>query len=465
MVDARERTAELSSKRSAAVGDASKRGNRTASAEVRDKSGRNGAWRGSKPRIRFDEAQQRAIGLGLARRLSIVAGPPGAGKTTVCQAIANNLERVFGVALSARAARVLGDKAGVMTMTAHKFFTMRAEERFAFCRYDALIIDECSMLSSSDLRDLLATANQLDIERVILVGDPEQLQPIDEGRPFADLVEAQIAPATMLLTNYREREHGGGIAMIASDIREDMFSKDRLTNGAYPGVIGVHERDAANALEAVLSRYSALVESGAKPKDITILVPFKRPSLSLSTPRINAAIRSFLGYSPARAQAGEIVIGTRNDYERNIINGAKGVIARADRNDVAIDFEGVNAPAITKMCDMDKRVLPVNVAFGYAFTIHKAQGSEFEHVIVAIDGANDFLLRKSSLYTAVTRARSSLAIIGDLDAAEAMSRSADRRTTVLQALLGLPGPKTNTSLDWLEAGRSAALETDEEIEF
>jgi exodeoxyribonuclease V alpha subunit len=320
--------------------------------------------------IRFDEVQQRAIELGLARRLSIVAGPPGAGKTSVCQAIANNLERVFGVALSARAARVLGDKAGVMTMTAHKFFTMRAEERFAFCRYDALIIDECSMLSSSDLRDLLATANQLDIERVILVGDPEQLQPIDEGRPFADLVEAQIAPATMLLTNYREREPGGGIAMIGSDIRQDIFSKDRLTNGAYPGVIGVHERDAANALEAVLSRYRALVERGAKPKDITILVPFKRPSLSLSTPRINTAVRSFLGHSPARAEAGEIVIGTRNDYERNIINGAKGVIARADRNGVTIDFEGVNAPSITKMCDigrseerpsfgraMDKRVL------------------------------------------------------------------------------------------------------------
>lgn len=123
------------------------------------------------------------------------------------------------------------------------------------------------------------------------------------------------------------------------------------------------------------------------------------------------------------------------------------------------------APSISTASDTEKRILPSGVAFGYAFTIHKAQGSEFEHVIVAIDGSNDFLLRKSSLYTAVTRARSSLSIIGDLDAAEAMSRSEDRRTSVLQALLGLPGPKTNSSLDMIEAGRTGVRDTDDEIEF
>jgi UvrD-like helicase family protein len=100
--------------------------------------------------------------------------------------------------------------------------------------------------------------------------------------------------------------------------------------------------------------------------------------------------------------------------------------------------------------------LPKNVAFGYASTIHKAQGSEFEHVIVVVDGANDWLLRKQSFYTAVTRARSSLSIIGDLDAAEAMSRSPDRRTTVLQALLGIEAPKHNSTIVRIDADASDA---------
>ena len=208
-----------------------------------------------------------------------------------------------------------------------------------------------------------------------------------------------------------------------------------------------------------------MIDGGASPKDIAILVPFKKPSIALSTVRLNGAVRSFLGYSPRQAHVGEIVIGTRNDYERNIINGAVGVITQTDEDAFAIEFDGMVAPSISTASDTEKRILPSGVAFGYAFTIHKAQGSEFEHVIVAIDGSNDFLLRKSSLYTAVTRARSSLSIIGDLDAAEAMSRSEDRRTSVLQALLGLPGPKTNSSLDMIEAGRTGVRDTDDEIEF
>ena len=421
--------------------------------------------RARKSDIPFDDEQQVAIDLGINRRISIITGPPGCGKTRACRAIADSLRNVFGVALSARAARVLADRAGIETLTVHKFLTMSADARAdSFGARDALIIDECSMLSSSDLRDLLSIVRRLEIERVILVGDPAQLQPIDEGRPFADLVEAGVIPVTTLLTNHRSAS-GGGITALTTDIRENAFTKDRLLSGAYAGVIGVHEKDGTKALAAILARYRALIDGGASPKDIAILVPFKKPSIALSTVRLNGAVRSFLGYSPRQAHVGEIVIGTRNDYERNIINGAVGVITQTDEDAFAIEFDGMVAPSISTASDTEKRILPSGVAFGYAFTIHKAQGSEFEHVIVAIDGSNDFLLRKSSLYTAVTRARSSLSIIGDLDAAEAMSRSEDRRTSVLQALLGLPGPKTNSSLDMIEAGRTGVRDTDDEIEF
>ena len=414
--------------------------------------------------IAFDDKQHAAIDLGLNRRISIVTGPPGCGKTSICRAIADNLDDVLGVALAARAAHVLGERADIETETAFKILTMPAGKRAdLYDGLDALIIDECSMLPSTGLRDLLRIADKLEIERVILIGDPEQLPPIDEGRPFADLIEAGIAPVTRLATNYRSAA-GGGIAALADDIRQGAFTKNRLLGGAYADVISVHEKGEDKSRIAVLARYRELIESGASPSDIAILVPFKKPRYALSTIRLNTAVREYLGYSTTRAHVGEIVIGTENDYKRGIINGTIGVIDSIDKDTFAIMFEDTDALSISRAEDFGKGILPNNVDFGYAFTIHRAQGSEFEHVIVAVNGADDFLLRKSSFYTAVTRARTSLSIIGDLDAAEAMSRSEDRRTTVLQALLGLPAPPSNTTLDRLVAGRDGDA-VNEEIEF
>jgi ATP-dependent exoDNAse (exonuclease V) alpha subunit len=118
----------------------------------------------------------------------------------------------------------------------------------------------------------------------------------------------------------------------------------------------------------------------------------------------------------------------------------------------------MNALSISTTVERDG--LPKHIAYGYASTIHKAQGSEFEHFIVIVDGSHEFLLSKQSFYTAVTRARASLAIIGDLDAAENMSRSPDRRTTVLQPLLCLKGPARNSRLDRVEKGENSETNDD-----
>jgi exodeoxyribonuclease V alpha subunit len=416
----------------------------------------------------FDEAQRSAVEMALASRVGIIAGPPGVGKTTVCRAIVAGLGRTLGVTLSNRAARVLADKAGCETMTTRRFLmkvrAAKAEGRDSdewrsLVGYDALILDECSMLSSTGLHDLMRFADLIGCGRIVLVGDPEQLQPIEEGRPFADLIEGAergrtSIPFVRLSTNYRT--DSAGIVALADDIRAETFTHAKIEAGSYPAVVAEYVENDEAALVAVLVRYQALLSAGAQPRDIAILSPFKKPSLALSTVRINIAIRDMLGFDPARAARGEIVIGVRNDFDRNIINGARGVVTQAGSS-IIVEFEGLSAPSISEGKDMKTgRALPLGMDFGYASTIHKAQGSEFEHVIVVIDGANDWLLRKSALYTAVTRARSGLTIIGDLVAAEAMSRSPDRRTTVLQTLLGLDGPASNSALDRLERDQSKA---------
>ena len=126
-----------------------------------------------------------------------------------------------------------------------------------------------------------------------------------------------------------------------------------------------------------------------------------------------------------------------------------------------IEFEGMSNRSVSP--SVEENGLPKNVAYGYASTIHKAQGSEFEHVIVVIDGAQEFLLKKQAFYTSVTRARTSLSIIGDLDAAEFMSRSPDERTTVLQPLLGIKAPERNSRLVCIES--NIASHDDEAVVF
>jgi exodeoxyribonuclease V alpha subunit len=303
--------------------------------------------------------------------------------------------------------------------------------------------------------ELMRFADLFKFKRVLLVGDPEQLQPIEEGRPFADLIEANAVTMTRLETNHRS-DATGGIASLARDVGRETFTRTDLESGKYIGVSFTHAHGAA-ALDAALKHYRKLIEAGAQPRDIAILTPFKNKSFALSVPNLNAAVRVFLGYDVRRASIGEIVVGTDNDYNRNIINGSRGVVTCTggiDANGAAlpfiIEFEGMNAPS--KSTTVERDGLPKNVAYGYASTIHKAQGSEFEHVIVIVDGSHEFLLKKQAFYTAVTRARASLAIIGDLDAAENMSRSPDRRTTVLQPLLGLEGPARNSRLDYVEKG-------------
>ena len=114
----------------------------------------------------------------------------------------------------------------------------------------------------------------------------------------------------------------------------------------------------------------------------------------------------------------------------------RGIVKTSDENGLTVQFEGTNDTAVYRNDDLSKSGLPEGVAWGYAYSVHKAQGSEFRHVIVVVSEEMARLFGKPALYTAVTRARESLAIIGDLFSLRSIIAAPDRRFTMLGALFG-----------------------------
>jgi hypothetical protein len=164
----------------------------------------------------FDATQNSAIRMALNSGISIITGGPGTGKTRICSKIAEELTSVLGLAVAARAARNLEVKTEIKSMTIARYLAMA----FKGGTPDpiTIVIDEASMVGSAQMANILRHASMAGTERIILVGDKDQLPPISWGCPFADLIEANTIPITRLETTYRTKE-GSGIAVLARDIK------------------------------------------------------------------------------------------------------------------------------------------------------------------------------------------------------------------------------------------------------
>ena len=146
----------------------------------------------------LDETQNKAVQMALNSGLSIITGGPGTGKTTICFEIAAalNSKNILGLAIAARAARNLMDKTGIESMTIARYIALSANGSAPAA--ETLIIDEASMVGSKSMSQILHYAADAETKRIILVGDKDQLPPIDWGCPFADLIEANQLPIARL---------------------------------------------------------------------------------------------------------------------------------------------------------------------------------------------------------------------------------------------------------------------------
>lgn len=369
--------------------------------------------------FRLSEEQERALRTVSAQPISVLTGGPGTGKTTIIKALVAHAERhnatVLLAAPTGRAAWRLSESTHRDASTIHRLLEYDARER-AFLRdrvspleADLIIIDESSMLDQylgCCLMRAIAPGTQ-----VIFVGDADQLPPVGAGEVFAELIRSNIIPTANLNRVFRQGE-ASSIIVAAHDVREG-----RLPNipshpqGEY---FFIRRDDPEEALRTVVSVVTDRMPKafGLDPvTDIQILSPTHRGKLGNQT--INAAIQEKLSkkgpYVTVGHQAfyiGEKVMQTRNNYDLEVFNGDVGVIEEIDtqKNTVTVAFDMRNVQY--EKDDLD------NLTLAWSISVHKSQGSEFPAVVLAIATHHFKLLQRNLIYTAMTRAKGRLCIVG-----------------------------------------------------
>jgi len=414
--------------------------------------------------MHLDDGQREAVRVCLASRLGVLVGGPGTGKTRTVATILAALLRGDGatprIALAAptgKAAARMGESiAGAAALldgadpeladsmrqikpsTVHRLLGVRTGSA-AFrhnasdpLHHDVVIIDEASMMS------LPLTASLLDAlggsTRVILVGDPDQLASVEAGSVLADLVAAVGPTSTCvaeLTANHRFGD-GSAIAELASAVRAgDSEAARRALEGDE--AVSLSSTSGRSIIEPVASAMRQAALSGdataaAKHLDsVRVLCAHRRGPAGVA--RWNAMVESWLGdVRPFSDYAGRPVMVTENDASRRLFNGDIGVVVDRDGalEVVLPDGDGVRAVP---------RVHLGRVETVHALTIHKSQGSEFDRVIVVLPSADSLLATRELLYTAITRARSSVTLIGSLDTVLAALARPTRRASGLRTRL------------------------------
>lgn len=367
-------------------------------------------WYERKERIKLTEEQKKAVAMALNSGLSILTGGPGVGKTATVKAIITVFEKMFpGIPIelaapTGRAARRMAEATGRNASTIHKLLGIGHDGKPAHNKTNLLeagliVIDEISM------SDVILTNNILSAikkgTRVLLVGDPDQLPSVGPGNVLRDMLKTSI-PRVTLDKIFRQAAESQ-IITNAHRINKGLpLMIDRFKND-----FDFIERE--DPEEITRSVVHHVKELGYAIEDLQVLAPMKKTPIG--TQELNRMIQEVINpeneelrLANSVFRVGDKVIQTKNNYEKQVYNGDIGVIKAIEGNTVRVAFNG----NIVEYTNGELRDLEL----AYAVTIHKSQGSEFKAVIVPLSTSNYVMLTRNLLYTAVTRAKEKIILIG-----------------------------------------------------
>lgn len=383
---------------------------------ARPRSGRGDALAKLSLPEHLSELQRHAVATALSNGLMVLTGGPGTGKTTTVEAIVQAHEalelRVRLCAPTGRAAKRMSEASGREASTIHRLlewspatgsFSRGADEPLDA---DLVLVDEASMLDLTLARALLEAIPPT--ASLVLVGDVDQLPPVGAGQVLRELIASERAPVVRLDTVFRQAQRSaivrGAHAILAGRVPPPTPRGEKGPGDLF--LVRADDADAiAERLAGTLRRIPEAYGLDAR-RDVQVLVPMRKGPLG--TERLNALLQAELNPASARGaglRAGDKVMQLRNDYEREVFNGDIGWVQRVEDGVTYVAFDsGLRS---YKADDLDALTL------AYASTIHKAQGSEFPAVVVVLHGAHSVLLSRALVYTAVTRARRLVVIVGD----------------------------------------------------
>jgi exodeoxyribonuclease V alpha subunit len=378
----------------------------------------------------LSEAQQSAVKASLGTHLLVLTGGPGTGKTTTVRAIVRAHEalerRVALCAPTGRAAKRLSEAAGAEAKTIHRLlewnpatghFNRNARTPL---EADLVLVDEASMLDirlASQLLGAIAPGTTL-----VLVGDIDQLPPVGPGQPLRDLIASRICPTIRLHEVFRQAQQSA-IVRGAHAVLEGGMPEPTPTGTKGDGdlfVIAATEPETiTERLVQVLRRMS--VAYGLDPLgDVQVMTPMRRGPLG--TVKLNEILQQTFNPSesaptaPVSFRRGDKVMQLRNDYDKEVYNGDLGEVHRIEGGVTYVRFDGREAQYQADELDA--------ISLAYACTVHKVQGSEFPAAVIVLHNAHFLLLNRALLYTALTRAKQLVVLIGDPRAIARAARNA-----------------------------------------
>lgn len=364
------------------------------------------------------EGQREAVSQSLQSGMLVITGGPGTGKTTVVQAIIRLAEqeglRIVLCAPTGRAAKRLAETTERKAKTIHRLLV---PEGFAGGRQvfeynetkqlpaDLVIVDEVSMLDMEMLYHLLQALSPRC--RCILVGDADQLPSVGAGAVLHDIIQSEILPVVRLQTIFRQKE-GGRIVTNA-----------HLINGGRLPVVNEDEefrfveieREEQGA-DVICRLYAAETAEAGDKFAVQVLSPmYKNPC---GVDNLNAVIQSAVngpqkGKGEHKAgkvtfRTGDKVMQKQNNYDKGVFNGDIGEIFAVQDDIVYVRYPEQDVKYEGQEID--------EITLAYAITVHKSQGSEYHTVIMTLVNSHGIMLQRNLLYTAVTRAKGKVILVG-----------------------------------------------------
>lgn len=379
-------------------------------------------------KIKYDELQKKAIYSGVNNNITIITGGPGTGKTTIVKAIVNILihekklkkDDIALLAPTGRASKKLMETTSISASTIHKYLGWDKDTNtFATDEYSPnsqkyVIVDEVSMIDTLLMEALLKGIRR--DTKLILVGDYYQLPSVSEGQVLKDIIDSDCLPVIRLNQIYRQSE-GSYILNLAYDIKNKNISEDLFIKKDDYLYINSDNDNTSSYIKEIVKK---AIKKGYTDHEVQVLAPMYKSLNGIDN--LNIILQEL--FNPKADNKKEIKVGDTifrqydkvlqliNDPDNNVYNGDIGyieeiIISKEKKivNQININYDGTIVNYTP-----DKFI---NFRHGYAISIHKAQGSEFDMVIMPITNSFKRMLNNKLIYTGVTRAKKSLVVVGD----------------------------------------------------
>ncbi len=407
--------------------------------------------------ITLHPTQKEAIAMALNSGAVVITGGPGTGKTTIIKCIIYLLERM-GITYSltaptGRASKRMSEATGRNSATIHRLleFNKSAESTFVYnernpLTQDVYIVDEVSMADEFIFNALLRAMPRT--SKLILVGDKDQLPSVGAGSVLADVIQSNLMPVIALSHIYRQAEDSFIVTNAHLINKGIMPEPDKRSSDFFFD----YQTETRTALDHTIQFCTKRIVNylNVSPDDIQVLAPLKKGDIGVIA--LNKALQDAL--NPSSFSKKEITVGQtvfrEGDRVIQVSNNYDILWERTDA-DATTNGEGVFNGDIGKIVAIDKGEMRVTVRFedgrvatyppenldqlalAYAISVHKSQGSEFKVVILVVERYNPMVLSKNLLYTAVTRAKNMVVLIGGRETYDKMAKNkyTERRMTAL----------------------------------